>query len=287
MYTQEQIRQDMEVILASWKTFLRDVLEGVEGESLLEIALRMTPEEAIQRKPELREFFEDPRYKELGQISVVDIATMNDAEYVRFFEPVAEKYGFGIVIADHLAIMREFLLHLDPQSIDTILDVGSGSCAYLGFLLSEQIIKPGKACGVDPSSGALKNARGILDQLKVTIELSKDWAHALPQGNDSISQVFSIDAIHWTERWRDALAEMARVTAKDGSLFVAYSLYSPRRQPPIFEAVQILNDHGIDVTTFKEFSITPGQTPRAIVAGKKQEKKKVIVAAGDLSSLGL
>ena len=264
----------IEQLLEKWKEFLETRFGAIEGESFLEILLKLGPDESLKRRPELARLMSDPRFQALSLLRVEQLATISDEEYIELFEPIAEHYGFAIIISDHVVIMRELLKHLGNPS--TILDVGCGPCSYLIFLQCEEALKT-QATGLDPSPGILAQAKRISAQEGVKVNLTQGWAKALPFCDSTFEQIISIDTIHWTEVWQKALSEMARVTKSRGEIFISYTLFSPRRRIPVPKAVEILSNNGIDIQGVTKFVAEKSASPRVFIVGIKQEKPLSII----------
>ena len=106
-----------------------------------------------------------------------------------------------------------FLAWLDIPAGRKWLDVGCGTgalCAAIGDRCS-----PSSVTGVEPSEGFLKTARGNLAGRAVLLQGS---ATAIPLGDAAVDVVVSGLVLNFIPDPRAALAEMARVTAKGGTI---------------------------------------------------------------------
>jgi SAM-dependent methyltransferase len=93
------------------------------------------------------------------------------------------------------------------------LDVGCGTGALCAAILDR--CSPASVAGVEPSEGFLKTAR---DNLAGRVALHQGNATAIPLGDASVDVVVSGLVLNFVPDQRAALAEMARVTGKGGTI---------------------------------------------------------------------
>jgi SAM-dependent methyltransferase len=93
------------------------------------------------------------------------------------------------------------------------LDVGCGTGALCAAIVDR--CSPLSVAGVEPSEGFLKTAR---ENLADRVALHLGSATAIPLGEASVDVVVSGLVLNFVPDQRAALAEMARVTAKDGTI---------------------------------------------------------------------
>ncbi len=93
------------------------------------------------------------------------------------------------------------------------LDVGCGTGALAAAILDR--CAPASVAGVEPSEGFLKTAR---ENLGERAALKQGSATAIPLGDASVDVVVSGLVLNFVPDQRAALAEMARVTARGGTL---------------------------------------------------------------------
>jgi SAM-dependent methyltransferase len=93
------------------------------------------------------------------------------------------------------------------------LDVGCGTRALCAAIVDR--CSPASVSAVEPSEGFLKTAR---ENLADRVALHQGNATAIPLGDASVDVVVSGLVLNFVPDQRAALAEMARVTGKDGTI---------------------------------------------------------------------
>jgi SAM-dependent methyltransferase len=93
------------------------------------------------------------------------------------------------------------------------LDVGCGTGALCAAIADR--CSPASVAGVEPSEGFLKTAK---ENLADQVALHQGSATAIPLGDASVDVVVSGLVLNFVPDQRAALAEMARVTAKGGTI---------------------------------------------------------------------
>lgn len=93
------------------------------------------------------------------------------------------------------------------------LDVGCGTGALCAAIVDRCL--PASVAGVEPSEGFLKTAR---ENLGTRAALHQGSATAIPLGDASVDVVVSGLVLNFVPNQRAALAEMARVTVKGGTI---------------------------------------------------------------------
>ncbi len=82
-------------------------------------------------------------------------------------------------------------------------------------------------------------------------------------------QVWLIDSLHWMSEWRECLRRSCRSLVDNGSLFLCYSIFSPRIRIPQAEVVTELVRAGMDLQDLT-FQDSQAHSPRAFISAKKQ-----------------
>lgn len=106
-----------------------------------------------------------------------------------------------------------FLSWLGIPSGRKWLDVGCGTGALCAAIMDH--CSPSSVAGVEPSEGFLETAT---ENLAGRAELHQGSATAIPLGDGSVDVVVSGLVLNFVPDQRAALAEMARVTGKDGTI---------------------------------------------------------------------
>lgn len=106
-----------------------------------------------------------------------------------------------------------FLSWLDIPAGRKWLDVGCGTGALCAAIVDR--CSPSSVTGLEPSEGFLKTAR---DNLAGRAVLQQGSATAIPLGDAAVDVVVSGLVLNFIPDLRTALAEMARVTAKRGTI---------------------------------------------------------------------
>jgi ubiquinone/menaquinone biosynthesis C-methylase UbiE/uncharacterized protein YbaR (Trm112 family) len=127
---------------------------------------------------------------------------------IKQFDPQEE----GWFVADPL------LLRLDSVEHSRVLDVATGTGRLPLALLRNHY--RGQIVGLDLSSGMLRVARRKLSPYGDRVGLVWQDARYLPFGDGVFDAVACLEALEFLPNPRDALAEMVRVLAPGGGLFV-------------------------------------------------------------------
>lgn len=110
-------------------------------------------------------------------------------------------------------VAPEFLAWLGVPAGKRWLDVGCGTGALCAAIVDR--CQPASVAGVEPSEGFLKTAK---ENLAGRAALHQGSATAIPLGDASVDAVVSGLVLNFVPDQRAALAEMARVTGKGGTI---------------------------------------------------------------------
>jgi len=110
-------------------------------------------------------------------------------------------------------IAPAFLAWLEIPPARKWLDVGCGTGALCAAIMDR--CSPSSVAGVEPSEGFLDTAR---ENLAGRAELHQGSATSIPLDDGSVDVVVSGLVLNFVPDQRAALAEMARVTGKDGTI---------------------------------------------------------------------
>ncbi|MBI3769992.1 MAG: class I SAM-dependent methyltransferase [Deltaproteobacteria bacterium] len=116
----------------------------------------------------------------------------------------------------HDAVLRTLRVRA-PQ---TILDLGCGTGQLLRRMADE--LPTRLLVGCDFSAGMLAHAAARLHRMPSTPALVRGDALRLPFRDGSFAAVVSTEAFHWFPDQHAALAELARVLVRDGTLLLGF-----------------------------------------------------------------
>jgi ArsR family transcriptional regulator len=105
---------------------------------------------------------------------------------------------------------------LDERRFSTLVDIGTGT----GRMIELFGPRAAEAIGIDRSSEMLRLARVKLESAGVRSSLRQGDMYALPLGDDSADCIIIHQVLHYAHAPADAIAEAARVLARDGTLLV-------------------------------------------------------------------
>jgi len=126
------------------------------------------------------------------------------------------------------AIGEKFLAWLDPPANRDWLDLGCGTGAFTGLILTQAA--PAKIIGIDPSSPLIEHAKQTVVSQRA--EFRSGSAVDLPFGTGEFDVVVSALVIHFLPDRPKAFREMLRVT-KPGGIVGGYTW---RKSPTIVDA---------------------------------------------------
>ena len=113
-------------------------------------------------------------------------------------------------------VAREFLDWIAVPTGSHWLDVGSGSGALTGTILQQ--MEPAQVTGIDQSEGFVAYAREHVQDSRVSFRVAN--AMELPFEDETFDAVVSGLVLNFIPRQEVALAEMARVTRRGGTIAV-------------------------------------------------------------------
>jgi len=123
----------------------------------------------------------------------------------------------------HLRITQQALERMNVQPGERVLDLGCG--AGLGSrLLGEAVGPKGRVLAMDISDRMLLRARAANAMLK-HVGFTCGSSEHLPFADDLFDKALSVEAFYYFEDQEKALAELQRVLAPSGRLFVLICLY--------------------------------------------------------------
>jgi len=133
------------------------------------------------------------------------------------FDRVAREYDATRYLPPDVArsIAAFVLKTVGPKA--WVLDAGVGT-GRVGRALAAQ--QAGRTVGADVSSAMLSEFAKACAERHIKCAVALADVRALPFGNGAFGGVLSIHVLHLVADWRTALAEMWRVTAPGGTLFV-------------------------------------------------------------------
>lgn len=152
-----------------------------------------------------------------------------DPRCIQYQENVARIYGAYESAHYQELTLREIMTLVDFTRVEAghLVSLGCGPASYELLLLKHGCI--GRATLVDESSEMLKRAREIAEKIGVADRITTICADAAESGlpSESTDYFFSINAMHWSQRWREWIAEGGRILKNGERAFVTCSLYVP------------------------------------------------------------
>lgn len=259
---------DPKTTVRKWRKFLATHFDARPGEPYDEYRARMQ-----KRYDSMGD--RDVMFCALCQFILTDVPDERFIEYCDIMDKATKDYNWGIPVEDEEVVMEYLLRFLGSPRRS--LDVGCGPCGAFTFLQREGLIR--EATGIDASHYLLGVAQDLCAKLGTKITLEHGWMRQLPYPAGSFDFVHSMDALHWTMSWERAVAEMARVLASNGQLFLTYGAESGRVAIKMLRVVEILAGAGVDVEMAKTFNESEMSTRRVIITGTKRPTRGGIILA--------
>lgn len=160
-----------------------------------------------------------------GQSSAV-----SDAGMVAYQDRVAAVYGayeadhFKMFTMQHL--LKVFSGRTEP--VNHLVSLGCGPASYELYLVWIGLVQ--RVTLVDQSPAMLARAQAIAQELGildcVTTIVADATQSRIPMA--SADMVLSINAMHWSQNWRQWITELVRICEPGGELFLSCSLMLPR-----------------------------------------------------------
>lgn len=141
--------------------------------------------------------------------------------------------GYGVYEASHfqLATMDHILVQILgrlSQPVGHLVSLGSGPASYELWLLKHGFIE--QVTLLDHSPAMLARARVIAEAIglsdRVTTIVTDISQNQLATASADV--VFSINAMHWSQKWRRWIHEARRIVKPGGLAFLSCSLEMPR-----------------------------------------------------------
>ena len=144
---------------------------------------------------------------------VLEPEVMDSAEEARDYDAMDHVQVNRVFVADFLAFFA-------PRAGDVLLDVGTGTAQIPIELCRQNAVA--QVVAVDLAEHMLRVARANVERAGFTgrILLQRVDAKGLPAADGRFAAVFSNSIVHHIPEPARALAEIVRVTAPSGSLFV-------------------------------------------------------------------
>jgi arsenite methyltransferase len=174
----------------------------------------------------------------------------------------------------HLDITEKTIRRMDLRSGEHVLDLGCGSgwaTRLLARMITEGPQNKGQAVGIDISDEMIRQAQLASKELK-NLNFVVGTAAQIPWEENFFDKVLSVESFYYYPDQEQALAELFRVMAPNGRLFILINLYSdnayslqwvPKLKVPVHirsaaEYVELLNRHGFKNV---EYAQIPDDTP--------------------------
>ncbi len=176
----------------------------------------------------------------------------------------------------HLDITEKTLRRMDLRPGQRILDLGCGSGWATRMLarkikVAEGSQAAGHVVGVDISDEMIRQARAASKEFH-NLEFTEGSAAHIPCDDDLFDRVLSVESFYYYPDQDVALAELFRVMAPQGRLFILINLYKdnqyslqwvPKLKVPVHirsaaEYVELLQRHGFKHV---EYALIPDETP--------------------------
>jgi len=148
-----------------------------------------------------------------------------------------------------------------------LLDVATGTGRLPIALLRNRF--PGQIVGLDLSWGMLRQARAKLDLYSERVRLVWQDADRLPFADDTFDAVSCLEALEFLPRPREALAEMVRVLAPGGILFVTNRVGREARLLPGRALSRSQFEQALNAQALQEIRVWPWQVDYDLAAARK------------------
>lgn len=128
--------------------------------------------------------------------------------------------------AHHISITEQTLALMKLKPGDRLLDLGCGA-GWASLLMAKAVAngdKPGQVVGVDVSDEMIRRARAAsaeLDNLMFVV----GSAEQIPWDENFFDKVLSVESFYYYADQERALAELVRVMAPKGELYILINLY--------------------------------------------------------------
>lgn len=129
--------------------------------------------------------------------------------------------------AHHISITQQTLVLMDLKPGDRVLDLGCGA-GWASRMMAKAVAndnKPGQVVGVDVADEMIRRARAgsaEYDNLMFVV----GSAQQIPWGENHFDKVLSVESFYYYADQERALAELFRVMAPLGELYILINLYS-------------------------------------------------------------
>ena len=257
-------------IVTDWKQFLAQRLRTLPDGMTIETIGRMTNKEILaiaDQYPSFRELFLHENMLDC-LIDSRNARFVDDETFIASRTAIDDHYGLGITVGLHARFLRILLARLG--SADHVFDFCCGWGSYPTFLLSRNLYH-GEITGSDGSVAMLKNAYRLMKIEGVNYTLRQAYAHYLPFDNCAFDFVYSIDALQYVTRWRQAIAELARVLEDGGRFLIIYPLDFGRQDIPLQEMLKMMESVELSPLEAIDLDSMPPYK-RAIIYGQRDRR---------------
>src|SRR6516164_10959163 len=128
--------------------------------------------------------------------------------------------------AHHISITEQTLSLMELKPGDRVLDVGCGA-GWASRLMAKEVAngnKPGQVVGIDVADEMIRRARaGSVDFDNVMFVVGS--AQQIPWEENFFDKVLSVESFYYYADQERALAELFRVIAPKGKLYILINLY--------------------------------------------------------------
>jgi ubiquinone/menaquinone biosynthesis C-methylase UbiE len=204
----------------------------------------------------------------------IDVSQSPDNRLQQEFNRWADEGEGAKMERHHLDITEKTLRRMDLHPGQRILDLGCGSgwaTRMLARELAEGSQAAGHVVGVDISDEMIRQARASSKEFH-NVKFVEGSATRIPCENDLFDRVLSVESFYYYPDQDLALAELFRVMAPLGRLFILINLYKdnpyslqwvPKLRVPVHirsaaEYVELLQQRGFERV---EYALIPDDTP--------------------------
>lgn len=123
----------------------------------------------------------------------------------------------------HISIVEQTLQHMQLTSGERVLDLGCG-VGWASRIMARMVAPTGHVVGIDISDEMISRARAASRDVENTMFV---WGSAqqLPWQENFFDKVLSVESFYYYADQERALAELFRVMAPKGKLFILINLY--------------------------------------------------------------